>query len=87
MWPNGQGLCFPRPSAHWVFVLSLPAAWGLARAPVLVLLVRTRGPALRLGVRLLDFTAVVCAVTPVPSISSLCKTIGGWTRKPPKTHT
>ena len=41
-------------------------------APVLVLLVRARGPALYLGVCLLGFPAVVCAVTPVPPIASLC---------------
>ena len=41
-------------------------------APVLVLLVRARGPALRLGVCLLGFPAVVCTVTPIPPLSSLC---------------
>ena len=33
-----------------------------------VLLVRARGPTLRLGVCLLGFPAVVCAVTPIPTI-------------------
>ena len=41
-------------------------------APVLVLLVRARGLAFRLGVSLLGFPAVVCAVTPFPTIASLC---------------
>ena len=35
-------------------------------------LVFARGSALRLGVCLLGFLAVVCAVTPVPTIASLC---------------
>ena len=34
-----------------------------------------RGPALRLGVCLLGFPAVVCAVTPIPTIASLCNKI------------
>ena len=37
-------------------------------------LVRARGPALRLGVFLLGFPAVACAGTPIPTITSLCNT-------------
>ena len=37
-----------------------------------MLLVRARGAALRLGVCLLGFPAVVCAATPIPPIASLC---------------
>ena len=44
-----------------LFVCSRPA-----------LLVRARGPALHLGVFLVGFPAVACAVTPVPAIVSLC---------------
>ena len=43
-------------------------------APILLLLVRPRGPTLRLGVFLLGFPAAVCAVTPIPTIASLCNT-------------
>ena len=43
-------------------------------APVLVLLVRARGLAVRLGVCLLGFPAAVCAVTLIPTIASLCNT-------------
>ena len=39
-----------------------------------VLLVRARGPALRLGLCLLGFPAVACAVTPIPTFASLCNT-------------
>ena len=39
-----------------------------------VLLVRARGPALRLGVCLLGLPAVACAVSPIPTIASLCDT-------------
>ena len=55
--------------------LSSPAVWGLVRVLLprfFVLLVRSRGPALRLGVCLLGFPAVVCAVIPVPPIASPC---------------
>ena len=41
-------------------------------APVLVLLVRARGQALRLGVCLLGCPAAVCARTPIDTIASLC---------------
>ena len=39
-----------------------------------VLSVRARGPALRLGVCLLGFPAVACAVAPIATIESLCNT-------------
>ena len=38
-------------------------------APVLVLLIRARGPALRLGVCLLGFPALACAVTSIPVVT------------------
>ena len=65
-------LCFRRSRARWVVV----AGWLGPRscAPVLVLLVQARGPAFRLAVCLLGFPAVVCAVTPIPAIASLCNT-------------
>ena len=44
-------------------------------APVLASLVRACGLAFCLGVRLLGFPAIVCAVTPFPTISSLCNSI------------
>ena len=37
-------------------------------------LVRARGPAFRLGGCLLGFPAIVCTVTPIPTIASLCDT-------------
>ena len=55
----------------------LPAAWGLVCAPVLVFLVRARGPPRGLGMRLWGFPAVVCAVIPVTIIASLCHMHGG----------
>ena len=48
--------------------------WALFVCFHSVLLVRTLGLALCLGVSLLGFPAVVCAVTPIPNISSLCNT-------------
>ena len=48
-----------------------PARIGCFRS---VLLVRARGPALRLGVCLLGLPAVACAVSPIPTIASLCDT-------------
>ena len=65
-------LRFRRSRARWVFLVVAGCLGLCSCAPVLVLLVRARGPALRLGVCLLGFPAVVCAVTPVPPIASLC---------------
>ena len=56
-------LCFQRP--RWVFLVIAGCLGPCSCAPVLVLLVRARGPALRLGVCFLEFPAVVCAVTPI----------------------
>ena len=62
-------LCLRRPLARWVFLVVAGCLGACSCAPVLVWLVRARGPALRLGVCLLGFPAVVCAVTPVPPIA------------------
>ena len=69
-------LCFRRSRARWEFLVDVVAGClgPCSCAPVLVLLVRARGPALRLGVCLWGFPAVVCAVTPLPTIASLCNT-------------
>ena len=61
-------LCFR--CARQVFLVLAGCLGPCSCAPVLVLLVRARGLALRLGVCLLGFPAVVCAVTPVPPIAS-----------------
>ena len=50
-----------------------PARIGCFRS---VLLVRARGPALRLGVCLLRFPAVACALTPIPTVASLSNRSG-----------
>ena len=99
-------VCFRRPRARWVFLVVAGCLGPCPCAPVLVLLIRARGPAvtidrgakqritgagtatateatrepkqrpaLRLGVCLLGFPAVVCAVAPVPPIASLCNRI------------
>ena len=71
---------------HVGHFVPLPAAWGLVRVLPLgvlkrevcfrsVLLVRARGPALRFGVSLLGFPAVVCAATAMPALASLCNKI------------
>ena len=49
--------------------------WALFVCFRSVLLVRAHGPALCLGVCLLGLPAVVCAVTPAPSIASLCNIV------------
>ena len=48
-----------------------------------VLLFCARGLALRLGVCLLGFSAVACAVTPLPTIASLCN---NWSSGNKATH-
>ena len=58
-------LCFRRSRARCVFLVVAGWLGPCSCAPVLVLLVRARGPALRLGVCLLEFSAV-CDVTPFP---------------------
>ena len=68
-------LCFRRSHARWVFLVVAGCLGPCSCAPVLVLLVRIRGPALRLEVCLLGLPAVVCAVTPIPTIASLCNTL------------
>ena len=65
-------VCFRRPSARWVFLVIAGCLGSCSCAAVFVLLVRARWPALRLGVCLLGFPALVCAVTPVLPIASLC---------------
>ena len=62
-------VCFRRPRARWVFLVVARSFWPCSCAPVLVMLVRARGLALHLGVCLLRFPAVVCAVTPVPPVT------------------
>ena len=59
-------------SAHSVFLVVAGCLGPCLCAPILALLVRARGLAFRLGVCLLGFPAVVCAVAPFPTISSLC---------------
>ena len=61
-------LCFRRPRASCRCRL----LWALFVFSRFVLLVRARGPALRLEVCLLGFPAVVCGVTPLPTTASLC---------------
>ena len=41
-------------------------------------MVHARGPALRLGMCLLGFPAVACAVSPIPTIASLCSNRPGF---------
>ena len=65
-------LCYRLLSAHWVFLVVAGCLVLCVCAPVLASLVRARGLAFRLGGCLLGFPAVVCAVTPFPTISSLC---------------
>ena len=67
-------VCFRRPRARWVFLVIAGCVGSCSCAPVLVMLVRARGLALRIGVCLLGFPAVVCAVAPIPPIASLCNT-------------
>ena len=79
----GAVLCFVSAApVHVGCFVPLPAAWGLVRVGCFrsVLLVRARGPALWLGVCLLGFPAVACAVTPIPTIASLCNkcTVGTY---------
>ena len=52
------------PSRGWLL-------WALLVCFRSVLLVRARGPALRLGACLLGFPAAVCAATPIPALASL----------------
>ena len=65
-------LCSHRLSAHSLFLVVAGCLGPCLCAPVLALLVRAHWLAFRLGVCLLGFPAVVCAVTPFPTISSLC---------------
>ena len=67
-------LCSRRPSVRWVFLVVAGCLGPCLCAPVLTLLVRAPGPAVRLAVCLLGFPAVACAVTPFPTIASLCNT-------------
>ena len=71
-------VCFRRPRARWVFLVVAGCLGLCSCALLLLLLVHARGPALHLGVCLLGFPAVVCAVTPVPPVASLCSTLQ-WT--------
>ena len=66
-------VCSRRLRAHSVFLVVARCLGPCLCAPVLASLVRARGLGFRLGVCLLGFPAVVCAVTPFPTISSLCK--------------
>ena len=68
---------FRRLRARWVFLVVAGCFGPCSCAPALVLLARAHGPALRLGVCLSEFPAVVCSVTPVPPIASLCNTQSG----------
>ena len=68
-------LCSRRLSAHSVFLVAVGCLGPCLCAPVLALLVRARRLAFRLGVCLLGFPAVVCAVTPFPTILSPCSTL------------
>ena len=61
-------LCLRRSHARWVFLVGAGCLGPCSCAFLLVLLVRARGLALRLGVCLLVFPAVVCAVTSIPPI-------------------
>ena len=70
-------LCSRRLSAHSVFLAVAGCLGPCLCAPVLASLVRARGLAFRLGACLLGFPAVVCAVTPFPTISSFCNRHGG----------
>ena len=63
----------------WVVLVVAGRLGPCSCAPVLVLLVR--GPAFRLGVCLLEFPAVVCTVTPIFTIQSLCN-VEGRTSEP-----
>ena len=56
-------LCFRRSRARWVLLVVAGCLGPCSWAPVLVLLVCARGPALRLEVCRLGCPAVVCAVT------------------------
>ena len=70
-------LCSRRLSALLVFLV-VPGCLGRCLcAPVIASLGRARELAFRLGLCLLGFPAVVCAVTRIPSISSLCNTSFG----------
>ena len=55
--------------------LSWLAAWGLVCVLLFLHCWSARGLAFRLGVCLLGFPAVVCAVSPFPTISCLCNLI------------
>ena len=61
-----------RLSEHSVFLVVTGCLGPCLCALVLASLVRARGLAFSLGVCLLGFPAVVCTVTPFPTISSLC---------------
>ena len=63
------GALFPPP--HSVFLVVAGCLGPCLCAPVLASLVRALGLAFCLGVCLLGFPAVVCTVTPFPTISSL----------------
>ena len=65
-------LCFRRLSAHSLLLVVAGCLGPCLCTPVLGSLVRSRGLAFRLVVCLLGFPAVVCAVKPFPTISSLC---------------
>ena len=67
-------VCFRRPRARWVFLVIAGCVGSCSCAPVLVMLVRARGLALRIGVCLLGFPAVVCAVVPILTFAPLCNT-------------
>ena len=68
-------LCFRCSCVRWVFLVVAGCLGPCSCATVLVLLVRARGPALVLGLCLAGFPAV-CAVTPIPTIASLCNNAG-----------
>ena len=64
--------------------------WALLVCYCSVLLVRARGPALRLGVCFLGFPAIVFAATTIPTIASFCNTLVRKVRSSKKsqhTHT
>ena len=52
--------------------MPMPAALGRVRVLLFCVVCPRRGPALRLEVCLLEFPAVVCALTPIPTVASLC---------------
>ena len=65
-------LCSRRLSEHSVFLVVTGCLGPCLCALVIASLVRARGLASRLGVCFLGFPAVVCTVTPFPTIWSLC---------------